>query len=328
MIIVTGGTGFIGSNILKGLEDKGYKNLVSVDWLGADDKWKNISKRNLSHIVFPEDLDVFLKEHVDEIETVIHMGAISCTTETDVDLIVKTNIHLTSSLWKFCSNNDKRFIYASSAATYGSGENGFNDSDSAEYLNSLRPLNAYGWSKALFDRMVAENIRKKDKLPRQHVGLKFFNVYGPNEYHKGSQKSVVAHIFPDALNNRPVKLFKSYNPSFADGEQLRDFVWVGDIVKVVLWFLENKNVNGLFNVGSGKPRSFNDLANATFSALGKYPLISYIDMPESLQKKYQYFTQADITKLRSVGFIEPMTSLEDGIKKYVLDFLIKEDPYL
>lgn len=328
MIIVTGGTGFIGSNILKGLEDKGYKNLVSVDWLGTGDKWKNISKRNLSHIVFPEDLDAFLKEHVDEIECVIHMGAISCTTETDVDLIVKTNIHLTSSLWKFCSDNDIRFIYASSAATYGSGEKGFNDSDSADYLNSLRPLNAYGWSKALFDRMVAENIRKETKLPRQYVGLKFFNVYGPNEYHKGSQQSVVAHIFPDALNNRPVKLFKSYNPSFADGEQLRDFVWVGDIVKVVLWFLENKKVNGLFNVGSGEPRSFNDLANATFSALGTSALISYIDMPENLQKKYQYFTKADITKLRSVGFTEPMTSLEDGIKNYVLDFLIKEDPYL
>lgn len=328
MIIVTGGAGFIGSNILKGLENKGYKDIVVVDWLGQEDKWKNIAKRELAAVVMPEDLDDYLKKHESEITAVIHMGAISTTTEKDVDLIVRSNQQLTTRLWEFCRDYDKQFIYASSAATYGSGEKGFEDDDSLDYLNALRPLNPYGWSKAFFDRKVARDLAEKRKTPKQFVGLKFFNVYGPNEYHKGGQKSVIAHIFPVVKKNEEVKLFKSYHPDYKDGWQLRDFVWVGDIVNVILWMLEHPEVNGLFNVGSGEARSFYDLAKATWTAMGKEPKIGYRDMPEELRGKYQYYTKANLTKLRSVGYDLPMTSLEDGIRQYVQNYLNTEDPYL
>lgn len=328
MIIVTGGAGFIGSNILKGLEDKGYKDIVVVDWLGQEDKWKNIAKRELAAIVMPEDLEAFLEKHKSEIQAVIHMGAISTTTEKDVDLIVRSNQQMTTKLWEFCRDFDKQFIYASSAATYGSGEKGFEDDDSLDYLNTLRPLNPYGWSKAFFDRKVARDLAEKRKTPKQFVGLKFFNVYGPNEYHKGGQKSVIAHIFPVVKKNEEVKLFKSYHPDYKDGWQLRDFVWVGDIVNVILWMLEHPQVNGLFNVGSGEARSFYDLAKATWTAMGLEPKIGYRDMPEELRGKYQYYTKANLTKLRTVGYSEPMTSLEEGVRQYVQNYLNTEDPYL
>ena len=328
MIIVTGGAGFIGSNILKGLEDKGYKDIVVVDWMGQEDKWKNIAKRELAAIVMPEDLEAFLEKHKSEITAVIHMGAISTTTEKDVDLIVRSNQQMTTKLWEFCRDYDKQFIYASSAATYGSGEKGFEDDDSLDYLNTLRPLNPYGWSKAFFDRKVARDLAEKRKTPKQFVGLKFFNVYGPNEYHKGGQKSVIAHIFPVVKKNEEVKLFKSYHPDYKDGWQLRDFVWVGDIVNVILWMLEHPEVNGLFNVGSGEARSFYDLAKATWTAMGLEPKIGYRDMPEELRGKYQYYTKANLTKLRAVGYSEPMTSLEEGVRQYVQNYLNTEDPYL
>ncbi len=328
MIIVTGGAGFIGSNILKGLEDKGYKDIVVVDWLGHEDKWKNIAKRELNAVVLPEDLDAFLEKYESEITAVIHMGAISTTTEKDVDLIVRSNQQMTTRLWEFCRDYDKQFIYASSAATYGSGEKGFEDDDSLDYLNALRPLNPYGWSKAFFDRKVARDLAEKRKTPKQFVGLKFFNVYGPNEYHKGGQKSVIAHIFPVVQKNEEVKLFKSYHPDYKDGWQLRDFVWVGDIVNVILWMLEHPDVNGLFNVGSGEARSFYDLAKATWTAMGQEPKIGYRDMPEELRGKYQYYTKANLTKLRAVGYSEPMTTLEEGVRQYVQNYLNTEDPYL
>lgn len=328
MIIVTGGAGFIGSNILAGLEKNGYNDLVVVDWLGNEEKWKNIAKRELAEIILPEQMPEFLEQHKSEIDTIIHMGAISTTTETNVDLIVQSNQQLAWYLWKFCCKNNSRFIYASSAATYGNGSNGFEDRDDLEYLNNLRPLNAYGWSKAFFDRKIAREIKEKRPTPPQHVGLKFFNVYGPNEYHKGSQKSVVAHIFPLVKNDEEVKLFKSYNPDYKDGEQLRDFVWVGDIVNVILWMLEHKNISGLFNVGSGEARSFYDLAKATWTAMGKTPKIGYKEMPEELRGKYQYYTKANISKLYSVGYSVPMTKLEDGIREYVQSYLNREDSYL
>ncbi|MGN0025111.1 MAG: ADP-glyceromanno-heptose 6-epimerase [Candidatus Avelusimicrobium sp.] len=328
MIIVTGGAGFIGSNILKGLEEKGYKDLVVTDWLGQEDKWKNIAKRELAYIVLPEDLDEFLIKHESEITAVIHMGAISTTTEKDVDLIVRSNQQLTWKLWEFCRDFNKQFIYASSAATYGSGENGFKDEETLEYLKALRPLNPYGWSKAFFDRKVAREIAEGRKTPKQYAGLKFFNVYGPNEYHKGGQKSVVAHIFPDIKADNAVKLFKSYNPKYADGQQMRDFVWVGDIVNVIVWLLEHPEVNGLFNVGAGEARSFYDLAAAAWKAMGKEPKIIFKEMPEELRGKYQYYTKADITKLREAGYKEPMTPLEEGVRLYVQDYLNQEDPYL
>lgn len=327
MIIITGGAGFIGSNVLAGLEEKGYKDIVVVDWLGNEDKWKNIAKRELAAIVEPEKIFAYLEQHKSEIDAVIHMGAISTTTEKDVDLIIRSNFQLSWDLWCFCRDNNKRFIYASSAATYGDGEKGFDDNADIDFLNNLRPLNPYGWSKALFDRKVAREVLENRPTPAQYVGLKFFNVYGPNEYHKGGQKSVIAHIFPDVQADKEVKLFKSYNPQYQDGQQLRDFVWVGDIVNVILWLLENKNVNGLFNVGSGEARSFYDLAKATWNALGKTEKIGFKDMPEELRGKYQYYTKANLTKLRACGYNVPMTSLEDGITTYVQDFLNQEDMY-
>lgn len=313
MIIVTGGAGFIGSNILAELEKQGYKDIVVVDWLGNEDKWKNIAKRELAAIIAPENMFDYMEKHKEDITAVIHMGAISTTTETDVDLIIRSNFELSWKLWEFCRDNEKQFIYASSAATYGDGSQGFKDDNDLSALNALRPLNPYGWSKALFDRKVAREVLEGRKLPKQYVGLKFFNVYGPNEYHKGGQKSVIAHIFPQVKNDEEVKLFKSYNPKYKDGEQLRDFVWVGDIVAVILWMLQNPHVNGIYNVGTGQARSFYDLAKATWAAMSKEPKIGFKEMPETLRDKYQYYTQADLTHLRNAGFIQPMTSLEEGV---------------
>lgn len=327
MIIVTGGAGFIGSNILASLQEHGYKDLVVVDSLGCDDKWKNIAKRELFAILAPQQLLPFLAEHASQVQAIIHMGAISTTTEVDADLIIHTNFSLTRSLWDVCCTKQIPFIFASSAATYGDGSLGFNDDDSLEHLNALRPLNPYGWSKALFDRFVARERAENRPTPPQFAGLKFFNVYGPNEYHKGGQKSVIAHIFPVASAGQEVKLFKSYHPDYADGEQKRDFVWVGDVVDVILWLLEHPEVSGLFNVGCGEARSFLDLARATWAALGHEPIIGFKEMPEQLRDKYQYFTKADLSKLRTIGYTAPMTSLEEGTRLYVQNYLSAADPY-
>lgn len=327
MIIVTGGAGFIGSNIVAELEAQGYKDIVVVDWLGTEDKWKNIAKRELAAIVAPENMFEYINKNKEQIEAIIHMGAISATTEKDVDLIIRSNFELSWKLWEFCRDNNKQFIYASSAATYGDGSLGFVDKSDLEYLNQLRPLNPYGWSKVLFDHKVSREVLEKRGTPKQYAGLKFFNVYGPNEYHKGGQKSVVAHIFPDVKIGNEVKLFKSYNSKYKDGEQLRDFVWVGDCVSVVMWLLKNPNVSGLFNVGTGQARTFYDLAKATWTAMGKEPKIGFKEMPETLRDKYQYYTQADLSNLRAKGYNKPMTPLEEGIRQYVQNFLNKEDAY-
>lgn len=327
MIIVTGGAGFIGSNIVAELEKQGYKDIVVIDWLGCEDKWKNIAKRELAAIITPEHTLEYINNHRSEIQAIIHMGAISTTTEKDADLIIQSNFQLSWDLWCFCRDNNKQFIYASSAATYGDGSLGFIDNDELEHLNRLRPLNPYGWSKTLFDRKVAREIKENRRHPKQYVGLKFFNVYGPNEYHKGGQKSVVAHIFPLVKEDKEVKLFKSYNPQYADGQQLRDFVYVKDCVDVIMWLLKNPRISGLFNVGTGEARSFYDLAKATWNAMNKKANIGFKDMPDELKGKYQYYTQADLTKLRKFGYNKPMTSLEEGIKDYVQNYLNNEDAY-
>ncbi len=334
MIIVTGGAGFIGSNILAALEremrsgERAFDDLVVVDRLRNGDKWRNIAKRELAEVVAPERLPEFLAANVSEIDAIVHMGAISATTERDVDLIADSNIRLTRTLWDFCRDEEKRLIFASSAATYGGGELGFDDRDDLEYLNALRPLNAYGWSKAFIDRKIARDVSLGRKTPKQFVGLKFFNVYGPNEYHKGGQKSVVAHLYPLVERDEETLLFKSHNPNYRDGEQLRDFVWVGDVANVVLWALDNPSVSGLFNVGSGEARSFYDLAKATWDAAGKTPKIAFKDMPEELRGKYQYYTKANMDKLRAAGYDKPSTSLEEGVRIYVQEFLSREDAYL
>ena len=334
MIIVTGGAGFIGSNILAALEremrngERAFDDLVVVDRLRNGDKWRNIAKRELAEVIAPERLPEFLAANVSEIDAIVHMGAISATTERDVDLIAESNIRLTRTLWDFCRDEEKRLIFASSAATYGGGELGFDDRDDLEYLNALRPLNAYGWSKAFIDRKIARDVSLGRKTPKQFVGLKFFNVYGPNEYHKGGQKSVVAHLYPLVERDEETLLFKSHNPDYRDGEQLRDFVWVGDVANVVLWALDNPSVSGLFNVGSGEARSFYDLAKATWDAAGKTPKIGFKDMPEELRGKYQYYTKANMEKLRAAGYDKPSTSLEEGVRIYVQEFLSREDAYL
>lgn len=319
MYFLTGGAGFIGSNIAGALATRD-KPLVIADTLGSADKWRNIAKIQFEAIIPPMEIFDFLTKHIKTLSAIIHMGAISSTMEKDVDLIIHTNFTLSQQLWNFCSKNSIQFIYASSAATYGSGENGFKDDFSAEYLANLNPLNAYGWSKNLFDRWVFEQV-KSNNVPPQWAGLKFFNVYGPNEFHKGSQASVVSHIYPFAKDNKICHLFKSYNPEYADGWQLRDFVWVGDCVNVVLWLLDNPNVSGLLNVGSGEARSFYDLAKNVYLALEKEPIIEYIDMPETLRAKYQYFTCADLKKLREIGYVFPTTKLEDGINSYIKNLL-------
>lgn len=328
MIIVTGGAGFIGSNLVAGLEAQGHKDIVVCDVLGHDDKWRNLAKREIRDVVHPSRLFDYLNNHAHEVEIIYHMGAISSTTETDADLIIDTNFVLSRRLWKWCANHEKRFIYASSAATYGDGTKGFIDNQSIDALKKFQPLNAYGWSKHLFDRRIARAVTDGlEAAPPQWAGLKFFNVYGPNENHKGEQMSVVCKLYPQVMAGASARLFKSHHPDYEDGGQLRDFVWVGDCVDIMVWLYDNPQVSGLYNVGSGAARSFKDLAEATFKAAGREPKINYMDMPENLRGKYQYFTQADMGKLRAAGYDKPLTGLEEGIAQYVQTYLSQDDPY-
>jgi ADP-L-glycero-D-manno-heptose 6-epimerase len=326
MIVVTGGAGFIGSNLLAALESRG--ELVVVDHLGDGDMWRNIAKRELADVIHPRDFYEWLRGRSgDQIEAIFHMGAISSTTETDVDSIVENNIRLSLDLFRWCASEKVRFIYASSAATYGDGGQGFSDDDSVAALSQLQPLNAYGWSKHLVDRRLARVLREGGSLPPQCVGLKFFNVYGPNEYHKGSMRSVVHQLHPRVAAGESAKLFRSHHKDYEDGGQLRDFIYVKDVVDVMLWMFDNPGVQGLYNVGTGKARSFADLAGAVFDALGKEKSFEFIDTPIEIRDKYQYFTQAEMGKLRAAGYDRAFTSLEDGVKDYVLEYLEREDSY-
>jgi len=327
MIVVTGGAGFIGSNILAALEARGESRLVVCDRLRAGGKWHNIAKRELADIVHPEQLFDFLQTNKKPLKAIIHMGAISATTETDADKISANNFSLSLALWKWCAYHEVPLIYASSAATYGDGAHGFDDDWSPAHLAKLQPLNAYGWSKNVFDRRVARKIADGSKTPPQWAGLKFFNVYGPNEYHKGTQQSVVAQIFPHAAADSPYQLFRSHNPKYKDGEQLRDFISVDDCVQVVMWLLDNPSVSGIFNVGTGKARSFVDLTNAVYRALGKEPKIKFQDTPMAIRDKYQYFTEARVDRLRQAGYDRPFIGLEQGVTDYVANFLAQSDRY-
>ncbi|HJN25154.1 MAG TPA: ADP-glyceromanno-heptose 6-epimerase [Rhodospirillales bacterium] len=327
MYLVTGGAGFIGSNIVAAIEERGLGKIVICDRLRDGDKWRNIAKRELSEIVNPDDLPYFLHENEEGLKGVIHMGAISSTTETDADLIYTNNFDLSLDLWDWCTINQVPFIYASSAATYGGGENGFVDDSSIDALGKLRPLNPYGWSKQLFDRRVMRMLDDGEAKPPQWAGLKFFNVYGPNEYHKGSMQSVASKVFTDASAGKTATLFKSHHPDYEDGGQLRDFIWVGDCVNVVLWLLENPDVNGLFNCGTGQARSFRDLVTAVYSAMDKEANINFVPTPEEIRDKYQYFTQADMSRLAAAGYDRGFMSLEDGVGEYVRHFLATDDKY-
>ncbi|OOG63080.1 ADP-glyceromanno-heptose 6-epimerase [Sinorhizobium sp. A49] len=329
MYLITGGAGFIGSNIAAALDECG-DDIVIVDWLGTSDfKWRNIAKRRIRAIVRPEECIEFVEENAADVSGIFHMGAISATTETDVDLIVRSNINLSSALWAAAAKYGIPFVYASSAATYGDGSLGFQDRFDEEYLSQLRPLNAYGWSKHVFDRMVLASIKRGEPAPPVWAGLKFFNVYGPNEYHKGSQRSVAVQLHTQIRADARARLFRSDNPDYADGGQLRDFVWVGDCVEVALWLMKaGEPQSGLYNVGSGEARSFRDKAEIIFRNVGAPVEIEYVDLPKNLQGKYQYYTCAPLEKLRLAGYNQPMTSLEDGLQRYVLDHLEQSDIFV
>jgi len=325
MLLVTGGAGFIGSNIVAALNDAGRADVVVCDFPGSEGKWRNLAKRQLADIVPPAELMPWLNGR--RLDAVIHMGAISETTATDGDLVIETNFRLSMRLLDWCTAHAVPFIYASSAATYGDGDQGFRDDESLAALKALRPMNLYGWSKHLFDLALMERVTKGVRMPPQWAGLKFFNVFGPNEYHKGTMMSVLAKRFDDIRSGRVVQLFKSHRDGIADGDQRRDFIHVDDVVRVIMWLLASPSVSGLYNVGTGHARSFRDLILAAYSALGAKPNIEYIDMPEQIRGSYQYFTQAEVDHLRGAGYNGGFTALEDGVGSYVRDFLDRPDRY-
>ena len=300
MLLVTGGAGFIGSNVVAALNEAGRADVTVCDRLGHDGKWRNLAKRQFADLVPPAELLNWLSGR--KLDAIIHLGAISETTATDGDLVIETNFRQSMRLLDWCTVHATPFIYASSAATYGDGAQGFRDDPSLAALKALRPLNLYGWSKHLFDMVVAERVTSGGKLPPQWAGLKFFNVFGPNEYHKGAMMSVLARRFDDIKAGRPVQLFKSHRAGIADGDQRRDFIHVDDAVRVMMWLLATPSVSGLFNVGTGRARSFRDLILAAYAALGTAPNIEYVDMPESIRGSYQYFTQSDVDRLQRAGY--------------------------
>lgn len=325
MIVITGGAGFIGSAMLWELNRNGIEDVIVVDELASatTGKWRNLAGLGFRDFIHKNDfLERLSSGRVPGgISAVIHMGAISDTTETDADLLLKNNYEFSKELATQCIAGGIRLVYASSAATYGDGSRGYSDEE--EHLESLRPLNMYGYSKQLFDLWAL-----RSKALAKFAGLKFFNVFGPNEYHKGDMSSVVFKAFNQIRETGEVRLFESHRSDYRHGEQMRDFIYVKDCTAIMLWLLENPSVNGIFNVGSGKARSFRDLVGATFSAMEREPSIRYVPMPEKLRDKYQYFTQAEAAKLKAYGCpVEPLP-LEEGVRDYVCNHLATANPYL
>jgi ADP-L-glycero-D-manno-heptose 6-epimerase len=326
MILITGGAGFIGSNLQAALARRGHETVV-VDTLGSDGKWRNLAKHPPARVVHPDELQGFLDSYP-PLEMVYHLGAVSETTAVDGDHTWATNVELSRYLWEWCAARGARMVYASSAATYGVGEQGFDDEFSIPALEKLRPLNLYGWTKHAFDLLVTKVLTQRREQPPQWAGLKFFNVYGPNEYHKGKMISVVKVKHDEVAAGGPTRLFKSDQPGLQDGFQKRDFIWIGDVVDVMLWLMETPSVSGLYNLGTGLARTYLDLAHAVSDAAGQPRAVEFIDMPASLRGQYQSFTEARMDRLRTAGYTGQFTPMEEGIRRYVQDHLTKSDIYV
>jgi len=326
MILITGGAGFIGSNLQAALVRRGHETVV-VDTLGSDGKWRNLAKHPPARVVHPDNLGTFLDEYP-PLEMVFHLGAVSETTAADGDHTWATNVELSRFLWEWCAARGVRMVYASSAATYGDGARGFEDDFTVPALERLRPLNLYGWTKHAFDLLVAKVLTHRREQPPQWAGLKFFNVYGPNEYHKGKMISVVKVKHDEIATGGPARLFKSDQPGLPDGAQKRDFIWVGDVVDVMLWLMETPAVSGLFNLGTGQARTYLDLAHAVSDAAGQPRMVEFIDMPASLRGQYQSFTQAPMNRLRNAGYGGQFTPMEEGIRRYVQQYLAAPDIFV
>jgi len=323
MIVITGGAGMIGSMIARHLNRHSQRDdLVVVDRLLHPDQWQNICHRKLADYLDKDELPAWLERHGKDVTAIIHMGAISATTERDWNRLLEHNIRYSQQLWNWCADNGRPFLYASSAATYGSGDLGYADTA----MEDLRPLNAYGYSKHFFDRWALNQVAAGN-APPQWAGFKFFNVYGPNEYHKERMASVAFHSFNQFRDSGTVRLFRSDREGIADGMQLRDFVYVKDAAAVVCWFLDGARPAGIYNLGTGQARSFHDLAMAVMTSCGRDPHVTWIDMPEDLKGKYQYFTQADMTRLRTAGYDRPFRTLKEGVRDYVQNYLLQPDPY-
>lgn len=327
MLVVTGGGGFIGSVLVWALNQAGHSDIVVVDHFGQGDKWRNIAKREFFEIVTIDGLADWLTRFGREVEAVFHLGANSSTTETDADLVIATNLNASIALWRWCAANRKPLIYASSAATYGDGADGFDDAGGYDALKRLRPLNLYGWSKQAFD-LWAMREAAKGHAPPLWVGLKFFNVFGPNEYHKGFMTSLVAKNYAKIAAGTPIQLFKSHRPGIADGDQKRDFVYVKDCADAVLWLWRHAKDSGIYNIGSGIARSFRELMEATGAACGVPARIDYIETPPEIRSNYQYLTEAKLSRLRGAGYNAPFTPLEQAVEDFVVNYLAKGDPYL
>jgi len=318
MIVVTGGAGFIGSAMITALNKRAISDILVVDELGSDEKWRNLQNLSFADYIEKDDfLELVIEDKLTAcIEAIFHLGACTSTTETNASYLIKNNYEYSKLLAQWATKANIRFIYASSAATYGDGSAGFSDDE--DKIDELRPLNIYGYSKHIFDLWA-----RRAGLLKRIVGLKYFNVFGPNEYHKADMRSFVIKAFEQIQTTEKVRLFKSYKPEYADGEQLRDFIYVKDAVDMTLFFLDNPKKAGLFNIGTGKARTWNDLVKAVFAAIGKEPKIEYIEMPEAIRNQYQYFTQADMAKLRKVGYNKQTTPLEDAVRDYVQNYLQK-----
>ncbi len=326
MIVVTGAAGFIGSCLVSRLNKAGYNDIVVVDDFSKTEKDGNLEGKTLVAKVGRMDFIPWLKEFGDEVDFIYHIGARTDTTEFDVAIFNKLNLNYTKELWNLCAKFKIPFVYASSAATYGLGENGYKDDHAI--VEKLKPLNPYGDSKNDFDKWALKQIEENDaNQPPFWAGLKFFNVYGPNEYHKGRMASVIFHAFHQINKTGGMKLFRSHNPDYSDGGQLRDFIYVKDVVEVCLYLKESSPQSGLYNLGTGKARTFLDLTKNTFEAMGKEENISFIDTPEDIRDKYQYFTEADMSKLISSGYEKSFYSLEEGVKDYVSNYLMQKKYY-